>query len=95
MKNELNKSFTVQEAEHAFFSTNSNKAPGPEGMNAGVLKSLWHVIQRDFMDLLGNFNAKGHIPSGLNTSFIALVPKLQEPSSSMDFRPISLMNASI
>lgn len=95
MKNELSRPFTIQEAEQALFSTNSNKAPGPDGMNAGVLKSLWHVIHRDFMDFLDKFHSRGHISPGLSSFFIALIPKTLYPSSPGDFRPISLMNASI
>jgi len=34
----------------------------------------------------------GHIPGALNATFFALIPKVRNPDSYHDFRPISLCN---
>ena len=38
------------------------------------------------------FRTSGHIPSNLNSTFIALIPKVDDPSSLGEFRPIALCN---
>lgn len=95
MRNKINSPFTLQEAEHELLATNSTKAPGPDGMNVRALKSLWHVIRGNYMEFLTKFDREGHIPSRLNWSLIALIPKSSNPSTPAQFRPISLMNASV
>lgn len=95
MREDLIKPFTVQEAEAALYATESNKAPGPDGMNAGVLKAIWQSYQKDFLKFLSGFFTAGIIPPGINSSFIVLIPKKDNACSPIDFRPISLMNASM
>lgn len=84
--------FSVMETEEALHDTNSNKAPGPDGINAGVLKEVWKYVKKEVFDFFSNFHSKNYIPAGLNSSFIALVPKTPNPSKAVDYRPISLMN---
>lgn len=95
MKDRLNRSFSLTEVEEALKASDSCKAPGLDGLNTGVLKAIWRSFQKDFMKLLSDFHSKSVIPKGLNSSFIALIPKLKEASSPADFRPISLMNSTI
>lgn len=45
--------------------------------------------------MLGSFHTTGDIPIGLNSSFIALIPKIHKPTVSTDFRPISLINSTM
>lgn len=46
-KNALSKQFDMGEIEAALISTESSKEPGPDGINAGVLKSIWKHIRND------------------------------------------------
>lgn len=41
--------------------------------------------------MVKQFELDGLIPKGCNSSFIALVPKIQDPLHLNDFRPISLI----
>lgn len=52
---ELTKDFTIQEIEEALRSTEASKALGPDGINAGVLRSLWPKSNRMFLASLMNF----------------------------------------
>lgn len=87
------KEFTLEEIEDALKDTESSKAPGPDGLNAGVLKSLWSTIKLDVLRFFSNLYHSGVIPKGCNSSFIVLIPKSDSAKHASNFRPISLMNA--
>lgn len=88
----LVKPISLQEVERALNELGHNKAPGPDGLNGGYVKFVWNVIKDDFMQVISNFQVNLTLPSGLNSSFIALVPKVSTPKEVGDFRPISLIN---
>jgi hypothetical protein len=72
-----------------------DKAPGPDGFNGHFLKTCWHIVRRDFYKLCDDFyNGNADLQS-INESFITLVPKIQNPTTVNDFRPISLLNCSL
>lgn len=85
--------FSLEEIEAALKSTESSKAPGPDGLNARVLKSLWPILKDDILKFFKEFGEKNFIAKGFNASFIALIAKKEVPKSPGDYRPISLMNA--
>lgn len=87
----LIKPFSNDEIDEAMASCDSDKAPGPDGFNFKFVKSAWEIIKADIYEIVHNFWAKGHIPRGCNTSYIALIPKTPNPSSFKDFRPISMV----
>ena len=41
------------------------------------------------------FHANAQLPVGLNSSFVALIPKVSNPTCIRDYRPISLINTSM
>jgi hypothetical protein len=71
------------------------KSPGPYGFNSDFMKKCWRVIAHDFYALCSDFYDHNICLQSINGSFITLVPKLDNPSSIIDFRPISLLNSSI
>lgn len=81
-----------QEIEAALCNMAEDKAPGPDGLNVRSLKFLWPLIGSKVELFISNFFKSGIIPPGLNSSFITLIPKVTEPKTIMDFRPISLIN---
>lgn len=85
--------FSMEEVKAALDNTDSTKAPGPDRMNAGVLKGVWPKIKNDIMIFFKEFHEQNRILKGYNSSFIDLIPKTKDPKSPADFRPISLMNA--
>lgn len=94
-RNFLSRKFTLQEIEEALKATDSTKAPGPDGINAGVLKSMWSVIKKDIEELFQSLYQNNLIPPGLNSSFLVLIPKSKDAKSPKDYRPISLMKAAM
>lgn len=89
----LEAEFSLSEIESALHNTDKSKAPGPDGLNAGVLEALWPDIKQEVLVFFTNFHKHGFLPKGSNSSFIALIPKSSSALVPKDYRPISLMNA--
>lgn len=89
----LEQDFLLEEIEEALKMTDKTKAPGPDGINAGVLTTLWPEIKMEVLKVFNDFHRDGKLPSGSNSSFIALIPKSPNALHPSQFRPISLMNA--
>lgn len=69
-----------------------DKAPVFNGFNG---KFLRHIIKIDFYKLCHDFYDGNINLDGINTSFIALIPKVNNPVRVNDFRPISLLSIAI
>lgn len=69
----------------------SDKSPGPDGFTFAFYKRYWELLKGDVMNFVGEFFQTGKIPSGCNSSFIRLIPKVASPMVVTDFRPISLI----
>ncbi|GKV26308.1 hypothetical protein SLEP1_g35639 [Rubroshorea leprosula] len=87
----LERPFTVEEIEEVLRSCDGSKAPGPDGFNFNFLKSAWLGIKEDFISFFSEFHQNGKLVRGLNSSFLALVPKKLNAVNLKDYRPISLI----
>lgn len=86
---------TLEKIELALSQSNSDKAPGPDGLNSGTLKLLWTSIKADILKAFSIFTESGQLPRGMNSSLFSLIPKVASPSMNKDFRLISLINFSL
>lgn len=84
--------FTMEEVWRVVKESSGSKAPGPNGFNMACVQKCWQVTKNDIFQFLQEFHSNGRLVKGLNSSFIALIPKVVSPSSLVDFRPISLLN---
>jgi len=80
----------AQEIKHALFSINSIKTPGPDGFGSGFFKQNWSFLRHDFTNCVLEFFRSGKILKELNHTFITLIPKRHNPSTTNHYRPISL-----
>ena len=73
--------FTKEEIDQIVKNMPSDKAPGPNGFNGLFLKKCWPFIKDDFYKLCFDFfNGQVNLES-INTSFITLVPKINNPET--------------
>ena len=92
MNNNLNKPYTAEEVLKALHHMAPLTAPGPDGMSLIFYKSFWHIVGKDVIEVVLIALNSGTIPDSINSTFIALIPKIKDPLKVSDFRPISLCN---
>ena len=68
------------------------KASGPDGMPSLFFQHFWGVVDADVTNSVLSWLNSGTIPHPLNHIFITLFPKIKNPESVSDYRPISLCN---
>ena len=71
---------------------NSNSKAGPDGFNFYYFIKCWHIINDDLMELVFAFSSGRVIPNYFSHSYIAILPKLNNPKKLKEFSPISLSN---
>ena len=87
----LDKKFDLEEIREAVWDCEGNKSPGPDGFNFTFIKRFWDLLKDDIWRVLNEFYENGRLSKGVNSSFIALIPKVESPLGLNDFRPISLV----
>ncbi|GKV45281.1 hypothetical protein SLEP1_g52387 [Rubroshorea leprosula] len=83
--------FSESEIKAAMWECDSSKASGPDGFNFRFIKCEWELIKDDVIRFLQEFHKNSKMVRGLNTSFIVLVPKSNNPQKIEEYRPISLI----
>ena len=79
------------EIKEAVWACDGDKAPGLDGFNFKFLRRCWSSVEADFLRLFQEFYAHPRLGAGCVSSFIALIPKKDDPLDFKDFRPISLV----
>jgi hypothetical protein len=69
-----------------------DKAPGRDGFNGKFLKKCWDLVKEDFMRLVNDFYEGNINLESINTAYITLIPKNNDPQTTNDYRPISLVS---
>lgn len=90
-KSQLEIPFTVDKIKCVVWDCGSEKAPGPDGFTFKFLKKYWEMMKDDILQFAKYFKRHGKLGRGCNSSFITLVPKIKDPVTIGDFRPISLI----
>lgn len=80
------------EIKEAFFSIDDSKAPGVDGFSAAFFKNAWSIVGRDVYKAVKHFFYEGHMPIQFNSTVLSLIPKIPNPQSPADFRPIACCN---
>ena len=86
------KEVNMQEIQSILSLSKNDKIPGPDGISIEVYRSLFDVLGEDILRVVEDSQKLGKIPAVFNTTFIALIPKTDQPKTFDDFRPISLCN---
>ena len=87
--------FSLEEIDLIVSNLPSDKSPGPDGFNTDFIKKCWHIIKEDFYKLCQAFHLGELCVQSINGSYITLIPKVDNPTKALDFRPISLLNTSM
>lgn len=88
----LRRKISLEEVEEAVRSMPNDKAPGPDGFTINFFKACWHFIKQEVWEVVEDSRQSKTILKSLNSTFIALIPKVEEANTPEKFRPIALCN---
>eukprot|EP00253_Pinus_taeda_P005038 PITA_05038 len=94
MNDNINKEIEEEEIKRAIWNLHPDKAPGPDGFPICFYRMFWNLIKKDLVKMIRWAQRKVKIGGYTNATFLALIPKENQPSSLSRFRPISLCNSS-
>eukprot|EP00253_Pinus_taeda_P018715 PITA_18715 len=90
----LNRDIEEEEIRKAIWTLQPDKSPGPDGFPINFYRDYWQLIKKDLAKMLRGIQRKGKMGGFTNSTFLALIPKENRPTSFSRFRPISLCNSS-
>lgn len=70
----------------------NDKALGPNGFTINFYKACWNLVKHQVWEVVEDSRRSGSILKSLNSTFIPLIPKVEEENTPQKFRPISLCN---
>lgn len=88
----LCREISLEEVEEAIQSMLNDKAPGPDGFTINFYKACWNTVKQEVWEVVEDSRRLGTILKSLNSTFLALIPKVEEAKTPDKFRPISLCN---
>lgn len=81
-----------EELKEVLQSFQKDKSPRPDGWTIELFLDLFDLLGEDLLEVVEDTRESGRIQASFNSTFIALIPKFDNPSSLNYFRPISLCN---
>lgn len=85
--------FSEEEIKKAVFDLGGDRAPGPDGFPAAFFQNFWHVVGKDVVEAIQEFQKTQHMPIAVNSTFLTLIPKVGGALNFSQYRPISLCNS--
>ncbi|KAL2224833.1 UNVERIFIED_CONTAM: hypothetical protein Sindi_2937100 [Sesamum indicum] len=80
------------DVKKAVFDIAEDKAPGPDGYSSGFFKAGWPIVGEEVTRAVLDFFSNGKLLKQINSTILALIPKVHTPMSVNDFRSISCCN---
>ncbi|XP_026378812.1 uncharacterized protein LOC113273281 [Papaver somniferum] len=80
------------EIKNVVFEINQDGAPGPDGFNGAFYRNAWDIISKDLVEAITFCWSTKLIPSGMNSNFLVVIPKIKGAKHAKKFRPIGLSN---
>ena len=93
IRDRIGSEVTMEEIRASLWALKPVKAPGPDGLHAGFYQHFWMEVKNSVYEEIKEVFKYGVVPSYLNETLLALIPKGQNPESLNNYRPISLCNS--
>ncbi|KAL0392714.1 UNVERIFIED_CONTAM: hypothetical protein Sradi_2494200 [Sesamum radiatum] len=83
---------TKEDIKLVTFDIIEDKSLGSDNYSSGFYKVIWPVIAEEVTGAIMEFFYTGRLLRKLNVTLLALIPKVQSPSTVSEFQPISCCN---
>jgi hypothetical protein len=67
-----------------------SKIPSPDGWTVEFFLAFFDILGNDLVDMVEESRKKGWVSGALNATFLALIPKCDNPYYFGGFRPIGI-----
>ncbi|XP_059627007.1 uncharacterized protein LOC132269780 [Cornus florida] len=91
---ELDREVTAEEIKRVVLAFSPDKAPVPDGFPARYFQKYWHIVGNDLTSAVIHYFTTAVMPMGINSTFLALIPKPNHGDKLENYRPIALGNLS-
>jgi hypothetical protein len=81
-----------EELLYVLNSFKKDRSPGPDGWTVEFYIEFFDLLGEDLLRVVEEVRTSGRVPVSFNSTFIALIPKVDCPETFEGFRPISLCN---
>jgi hypothetical protein len=88
----LEKPCTREEILEVLKGFAKDKSPGPDGWTVEFFIQFFDLVGEDLLEAVEESRKRGEVIRSLNSTFIALILKVNKPTSFGNFRPIALCN---
>ncbi|XP_020969282.1 uncharacterized protein LOC110267813 [Arachis ipaensis] len=92
MNDDLMAKIKDEEIKEAVFGMGSLKAPGPDGLNGLFFQQHWDILNKEVCGVVRQIFEEGSLPEDLGETTVVLIPKVKQPESLNQLRPISCCN---
>ena len=69
-----------------------SKSPGPDGWTVEFFLHFFDLVGPELLAMVEDSRIHGYVCGSLNSTFVALIPKSDKPTTFAGYRPISLCN---
>lgn len=83
---------SLQEIEEIVMLLPHNKAPGPDGVSAEVMHSLWPILKMGYYAMVKKFWETKVLASSTQEGAVKLIPKSISRLMLKDWRPLTMLN---
>lgn len=79
---------------NASSSLNANSSPGPNEFGGAFYQNCWDIVKVDLVNLIQHFFTGAELSRFYTSTYLVLFPRVDNPSSFHEMRPISPSNYS-
>jgi hypothetical protein len=89
---DLYRPVTLLELKDILNHFKKERSPGPDGWTSEFFIHFFDLVGEDILQMVEHSRLNGKVIGSINSTFLALIPKENNPVSFNDYRPISLCN---
>jgi hypothetical protein len=88
----LEKAVSKEEIFEILRGFSRDKSLGPDGWTVEFFFNYFELVGQDLLEMVEDSRFRGEVINSINSTFLALIPKVNGPTTFNDFRPIVLCN---